>query len=174
MCFHGGGNAFSSRAVWFQDSLELVPQPCALWLASREVQSSQQNELSTLLASSRTSCSKSRSAELSSWLMFWCQIFSFFKVTVQFAESTSVALQVARPSRCGKTGEGLRAGGAPRHPAVSSLLSLVPARATSKLLQLQSIFKKGLQGQVVLETSPHKQSSSSNMAYGLGVRMTGQ
>ena len=70
--------------------------------------------------------------------------------------------------------EGLRAGGAPRHPAVSSLLSLVPARATSKLLQLQSIFKKGLQGQVVLETSPHKQSSSSNMAYGLGVRMTGQ
>ena len=72
-----------------------------------------------------------------------------------------MALQVAQPSRCGETGEGLIAGDAPGHPAVSSLTSLVPARATSKLLQLPSVFRKGLQGQVVLETSLHKQRLTS-------------
>ena len=85
-----------------------------------------------------------------------------------------MVLQVAWPSRCGETGEGLRAGGAPGHPAVSSLLSLVPARATSKLLQLQSIFKKGLQGQVVLETSPHKRSLTSLAQQQCGTRAGGE
>ena len=42
---------------------------------------------------------------------------------------TRAGLQVAQPSRCGETGEGLIAGDAPGHPAVSSLTSLVPARA---------------------------------------------